>query len=120
MVESFPPYWAAQATYICQKFGDPKNPAHAAYQHDRSPAFFTDKITRPLLVVQGEKDARVKQDQSEKIVSALRARKVPVYYLLLRGGGHGFTKNENNLKAYPMTDRFLDRYLRGDVSVQVD
>ena len=38
LVESFPPYWAAQAAFVYQKFGDPKNPAHAAYQHDRSPA----------------------------------------------------------------------------------
>ena len=35
LVESFPPYWASAASYIYQKFGDPKNPAHAVYQHDR-------------------------------------------------------------------------------------
>ena len=120
LVESFPPYWAAEATFIYQKFGDPKNPAHAAYQHDRSPIFFTDKITRPLLVVQGDKDARVKADQSERIVAALKTRKVPVHYLVLHGEGHGFTRNENYLKAYAVTDRFLDRYVWGDTTVGVD
>ena len=120
LVESFPPYWAASASFIYQKFGDPKNPAHAAYQHDRSPLNFVDKVTHPLLVVQGEKDARVKPDQSERIVAALRKRQVPVHYLVLPGEGHGFTKNENYLKAYQMTDRFLDRYLWGDTTVTVD
>jgi dipeptidyl aminopeptidase/acylaminoacyl peptidase len=120
LVESFPPYWAAQSSYIFKKFGDPKNPADATYQHDRSPLYFTDRITRPLLVVQGERDPRVKADQSERIVAALRQRQVPVHYLLLAGEGHGFTKNENYLRTYEMTDRFLDRYLWGDTSVKVD
>jgi dipeptidyl aminopeptidase/acylaminoacyl peptidase len=120
LVESFPPYWAASSSFIYKKFGDPKNPEHAAYQHDRSPIHFTDRITRPLLVVQGDRDARVKADQSERIVTALRQRQVPVHYLLLSGEGHGFSKNENYLRAYEMTDRFLDRYLWGDTSVKVD
>jgi len=119
LVESFPPYWAAQATYIYRKFGDPKNPEHASYQHDRSPLFFADRISRPLLVVQGDNDARVKKDQSDRIVQQLQARKVPVEYLVIPGEGHGFSKNENRLLAYQVTDRFLDRYLWGDTSVTV-
>jgi dipeptidyl aminopeptidase/acylaminoacyl peptidase len=119
LVESFPPYWAAFQTYIFQKFGDPANPEHAQYQHDRSPLNFVDRIVTPLLVVQGENDARVKQDQSDRIVAALRERNVPVHYLILPGEGHGFSKNENMLAAYELTDRFLDRYIWGDMSVEL-
>jgi dipeptidyl aminopeptidase/acylaminoacyl peptidase len=117
LVESFPAYWANEASYIHQKFGDPKNPAHAQYQHDRSPAHFVGQMKRPLLVVQGDKDARVKKDQSDRIVDELKRRKVPVHYLVLENEGHGFTKTENNLKAYALTDRFLDRYVLGDDSI---
>ncbi len=117
LVESFPPYWASRASYIYKKFGDPKNPAHAAYQHDRSPIHFVSQMKRPLLVVQGDKDARVKKDQSDRIVAALKERKVNVHYLVLENEGHGFTKTENNLKALSLTDRFLDRYVFGDASV---
>ncbi len=116
----FPAYWAFASGALYQKWGDPNNPAHAAYQHDRSPLNFVDRMTRPLLVVQGEKDARVKADQSERIVAALRKRGVPVHYLLLPGEGHGFTKNESYLKTYQATDRFLDRYVWGDTRVMVD
>jgi dipeptidyl aminopeptidase/acylaminoacyl peptidase len=120
LVESFPPYWASAASEIYKKFGDPKNPAHAAYQHDRSPIHFLDRVTKPLLVVQGEKDARVKKDQSDRVVEALKARHVAVHYLVLANEGHGFTKNENYLAAYRMTDRFLDRYVWGDESITVE
>ncbi len=120
LVESFPPYWASFASYIYKKFGDPKNPEHATYQHDRSPVNFVSRIKRPLLVVQGEKDARVKTDQSERIVKALKGSGVAVHYLLLPGEGHGFSKNENILKVSLLTDRFLDRYVFGDETVRVD
>lgn len=116
LVESFPPYWASISSFIFQKFGDPKNPAHARYQHDRSPIHFVSKMKKPLLVVQGDKDARVKKDQSDRIVAGLAAQKVPVHYLVLENEGHGFTKTENNLKALDLTDRFLDRYLFEDTS----
>jgi dipeptidyl aminopeptidase/acylaminoacyl peptidase len=111
LVESFPPYWAAYSTYIYQKFGNPSDPAHAAYQHDRSPLYSADRIVRPLLVVQGDRDARVKKDQSDRIVESLRARGVPVEYLVIEGEGHGFSKTENALRAFDAADRFLDRAL---------
>jgi dipeptidyl aminopeptidase/acylaminoacyl peptidase len=119
LVESFPAYWASQAAFVYQKFGDPKNPDHAAYQHDRSPLNFVDRMERPLLVVQGDKDARVKKDQSDRMVDAIKKRGVPVHYLVLANEGHGFSRNESYLAAYLATDRFLDRYIFGDTSVEV-
>lgn len=119
LVESFPAYWATAATFLYQKFGDPSNPAHAQYQHDRSPIHFADKVKRPLLVVQGENDPRVKREQSERIVAKLRELGIPVHYLLLGGEGHGFSNNPSRLTAYRLTDRFLDRYLFGDTAIQV-
>lgn len=119
LVESFPPYWAAYATYIHKKFGDPRNPEHAKYQHDRSPLHFVDRIQRPLLVVQGDKDARVKKDQSDRMVESIKKHGTPVHYLVLQDEGHGFSRNESYLAAMKVTDRFLDRYLFNDTSVEV-
>ncbi|MBN2359555.1 MAG: S9 family peptidase, partial [Deltaproteobacteria bacterium] len=119
LIESFPLYWTSFATSIYKKFGDPANPEHAQYLHDRSPLHFVDRIQRPLLVVQGANDARVKQEQSDSIVAELKKRNVPVHYLVLPGEGHGFSKNESTLAAYRATDRFLDRYIWGDPSVEV-
>src|SRR5262249_35058671 len=95
------------------------NPADAAYQHDRSPLYYLDKVQRPMLVVQGDRDARVKKDQSDRAVEALRARGVSVDYLVLKDEGHGFSKTESIVTTYGAVDRFLARYIFGDTSVQV-
>lgn len=119
LVESFPPYWTSFATYIYKKFGDPGNPDHAQYQYERSPINFVDKIIHPLLVVQGENDPRVKKEQSDQIVARLKDRRIPVHYLIVPDEGHGITKRENLIRAYQVTDRFLDRYIFNDTSVKV-
>jgi dipeptidyl aminopeptidase/acylaminoacyl peptidase len=111
LLASYPAYWAAYSSATYKKYGDPKNPAHAAYQHDRSPANFADRIERPLLVVQGENDHVVPKEQSESIVEKLKTRQVPVEYLLIPGEGHGFSTNESRIQAYEAMDRFLDRFL---------
>lgn len=120
LVESFPAYWSAGAADIYVKFGNPKDPADVAYQHDQSPLNFLDRVKSPLLVVQGDKDARVKKDQSDRMVQGLKARGVPVHYLVLENEGHGFTKTENTLRTYALADRFLDKYLIGDDRVSVE
>ncbi|MFL5416353.1 MAG: prolyl oligopeptidase family serine peptidase [Myxococcales bacterium] len=119
LVTSFPPYWAAFSTFLYQKFGNPADPKDAAYQHDRSPINFTAQMKRPLLVVQGDHDARVKKDQSDRIVESLRARKVPVHYLVLENEGHGFSRTDSLLRAIQATDAFIDRYVFGDAKAQV-
>lgn len=119
LVEGFPAYWSSASEAIYRKFGDPKNPDDEKYQHDRSPIHFVDKIVRPLLVVQGDRDARVKKDQSDRMVEALKKRKMPVHYLVLADEGHGFSRTENIVATYRATDRFLDRYLFGDTSFEV-
>lgn len=115
LVESYPAYWAAYSTFTYKKWGDPNDPEHARYQYERSPLNFVDRIRAPLLVVQGENDARVPRDQSDRLVEAVRKRGIPVEYLVLEGEGHGFSRIENRRRAYEATDRFLDRHLRGVV-----
>ena len=119
LVEGFPAYWMSGAESIYRKFGDPKNPADAQYQHDRSPLYFLDKVERPILVVQGDHDARVKKDQSDRVVQALKQRNVPVHYLVLKDEGHGFSRTESIVVTYKAVDRFLDRYIFGDRNVVV-
>jgi dipeptidyl aminopeptidase/acylaminoacyl peptidase len=68
-------------------FGNPNDPKDAQYQHERSPLYFADRIERPLLVIQGANDARVKKDQSDRLVEAVRHNGVPVEYLVIEGEG---------------------------------
>ena len=56
---------------------------------ERSPLTHADRFSRPLIVLQGSEDAIVPPKQSEVIVDALRAKRVPVAYLLFRGSSTG-------------------------------
>jgi dipeptidyl aminopeptidase/acylaminoacyl peptidase len=70
-------------------------PQEAARYHARSPIHFVDRISTPMLVLQGADDRVVPPSQAELIVGALDRREVPHAYLLYEGEGHGFRKAEN-------------------------
>ena len=70
-------------------------PERADLYRERSPIHFTDRLTTPMLVLQGSDDRVVPPSQAELIVSALRELGVPHAYLLYDGEGHGFRKAEN-------------------------
>ena len=70
-------------------------PEQADLYKARSPIHFTDRISTPMLVLQGTDDRVVPPSQAELIVGALRERGVPHAYLLYEGEGHGFRKAAN-------------------------
>jgi dipeptidyl aminopeptidase/acylaminoacyl peptidase len=74
-------------------------PEAAALYRERSPIHFTDRMTTPMLVLQGSDDKVVPPLHAELIVNALRERDVPHAYILFEGEGHGFRKAENIARA---------------------
>src|SRR6185369_1325790 len=79
-----------------------------------SPAFHADKITKPLMVIQGAKDPRVLRIESDDIVAAVKRCGGTVEYLLLEDEAHGFRKRANAVRAYQAILNFLDHYLKSD------
>ncbi len=57
---------------------------------ERSPVHFLDRISCPVLVMQGLDDKVVPPSQAEAIVAALTANGIPHAYLAFEGEGHGF------------------------------
>ena len=57
---------------------------------ERSPVTHADKISRPLLLLQGLDDRVVPPSQAETIVAALEKNGVPYAYVAFEGEGHGF------------------------------
>jgi dipeptidyl aminopeptidase/acylaminoacyl peptidase len=78
-----------------------------------SPITMVDRIRTPLLVAQGANDGRVVQAESDNIVAQLRARGVPVEYLVADDEGHGFENPENQIMLFHATERHLAAHLGG-------
>jgi dipeptidyl aminopeptidase/acylaminoacyl peptidase len=72
--------------------------AEATYR-ERSPINFVDRISTPMLVLQGSEDHVVPPAQAELIVGALRERGLPHAYLLFEGEGHGFREASTIVEA---------------------
>lgn len=68
-----------------------------------------DTIRKPLLILQGANDPRVKQSESDQMVFALQNKGIDVDYEIFHDEGHGFSKLENELYAYKRISEFLMR-----------
>jgi dipeptidyl aminopeptidase/acylaminoacyl peptidase len=108
-LNSIPAWWTAQREALYKELGDPKKDSVALY--NKSPLFHAKQIKKPLMVLQGANDPRVLQVESDEMVAAVKANKVPVEYIVFPDEGHGFNKKENEIKGYRAVKDFLDKYL---------
>jgi dipeptidyl aminopeptidase/acylaminoacyl peptidase len=67
-------------------------PAARDVYRERSPIHAADKLSSPLLILQGLDDKVVPPAQAETLVEALQASGVPHAYLAFEGEGHGFRR----------------------------
>lgn len=112
-LNSIPPWWESFKEALYTEMGNP-NTADSVRLREISPLFHTDKVTKPLIVLQGAQDPRVLKIESDEIVEGVRKNGVPVEYVLFEDEGHGFVKKENQIEAYGKILEFLDKYLKGE------
>jgi dipeptidyl aminopeptidase/acylaminoacyl peptidase len=86
-----------EAHYLDWLIG-PYPQAHELYDA-RSPLHHADRISKPVIFLQGEEDAVVPPAQAETMVEALRRKNTPVGYLLFSGEQHGFRRAANIQRA---------------------
>jgi dipeptidyl aminopeptidase/acylaminoacyl peptidase len=108
---SIPPYWAPIKSEFLLRVGDPEK--DDALDRRISPLFHVDAIRAPLLIGQGANDPRVNINESNQIVEAMRARKLPVTYVVYTDEGHGFARPANRLDFNGRTEEFLAKFLGG-------
>lgn len=77
------------------EYGDERDPKMREYFQKISPLNNADKITKPMLVVQGQNDPRVPVTEAEQMVAKIRANGGEVWYLVGLNEGHGFQKRDN-------------------------
>lgn len=118
LLESIPAYWAPIRKMFHERMGDPTTEEGEAQLRAQSPLNSADRITAPLLIIQGANDPRVKQAESDQIVIALRDRGYPVRYIVAGDEGHGFRGELNRLAQTVATEAFLAEHLGGRAQVE--
>ncbi len=110
LLNTIPPYWEAARKVFELRMGSEKTEEGKKLLKEASPLFSAEKIKAPLLIIQGANDPRVKKDESDQIVSALRDLNRTVQYILADDEGHGFDKPVNNMAMIAASEKFLAQY----------
>ncbi|MGZ5169409.1 MAG: S9 family peptidase [Burkholderiales bacterium] len=113
LIESFPPYWTVDLSMWHDYVGDPAIPDDRKEMTLKSPLSYADKVQRPVLIVQGENDVRVRPDQAQRMVEALRRAGKPVDYLRIPQMGHGMGYWVHRMTILRRTETFLHGCLGG-------
>ncbi len=103
---SVPPFWQR---FMKEWVGDPDEDKD--FLMERSPITYVQNIRVPMLVIQGAKDPRVVQAESDQMVERIRAQGGDVRYYVDPEEGHGATRRANNLKWLRMVADYLDEYV---------
>jgi dipeptidyl aminopeptidase/acylaminoacyl peptidase len=74
-------------------------PASANIYQDRSPLYFTQQLSCPIIFFQGLEDKVVPPNQAEMMVAALKNKGIPVEYVTFPDEQHGFRQAANIKRA---------------------
>lgn len=101
------------------EYGDERDPAMRRHLEQISPTTNAHKITKPMLIVQGQNDPRVPASEAEQMLRAIRKNGGEAWYLLAKDEGHGFRKKTNRDFYNQAVILFLQTYLMQPQEVAV-
>lgn len=113
LLESIPAYWAPLRALFTRRVGDISTPQGRAFLLERSPLTHAAGIRRPLLLIHGANDPRVRLSESQRMARTLDERSIPATLVVFPDEGHGLARPENNLAFVALTEVFLARHLGG-------
>jgi dipeptidyl aminopeptidase/acylaminoacyl peptidase len=93
------------------EYGDEREPKMREFLQQISPVNNAKNIKVPLMVVHGKNDPRVPLNEAQQIVQAVRQNNVPVWYLMAKDEGHGFSKKRNVDYQFYATVMFIKEFL---------
>lgn len=93
------------------EYGDERDPKMRAFMERIAPMNNWQKITKPTFVIAGQNDPRVPVSESQQMVEKLRGGGVPVWFLVAKDEGHGFSKKKNQDFQFYATILFVKKFL---------
>jgi dipeptidyl aminopeptidase/acylaminoacyl peptidase len=82
---------------------------------ERSPIYFVDRLSCPLILFQGLEDKIVPPNQAQMMYDAVKAKGFPVALVMFEGEQHGFRRAENIRRALDGELYFLSRVFGFDL-----
>jgi len=116
LIESFPAYWQVDLSLWHDFVGNPAVAADREEMVRRSPLTHAAQLERPLLLIHGARDVRVRIEQAERMIAALRSAGRAAEYLRIEDMGHSPGWWLHRLKVLRATERFLHGCLGGRAS----
>jgi dipeptidyl aminopeptidase/acylaminoacyl peptidase len=86
-------------------------PQAAEVYKQRSPVHFADRLSCPVILLQGLEDKVVPPSQAEVMIAALRAKRLPFAYVVFSTEGHGFREAGNIQRSIEAELYFYSRIL---------
>lgn len=93
------------------EYGDERDPKMSAFFTKIAPLNNTDKIKKPMFIIQGTNDPRVPVTEAMQMRDKLKAQGNTVWYLEAKNEGHGFRKKENVDFQRLAVIKFMQEYL---------
>jgi len=93
------------------EYGDERDPKMREFMERIAPMNNAQKITKPTFAVAGQNDPRVPVSESQQMVEKLRANGIPLWFLVAKDEGHGFSKKKNRDFQFYSTIMFVKTYL---------
>lgn len=88
--------------------------------YERSPIHFTERLSCPVIFFQGLEDKVVPPNQAEMMVEAIKAKGLPVAYIVFEGEQHGFRRAENIKRTLDGEFYFYSRVFGFELAEEVE
>jgi pimeloyl-ACP methyl ester carboxylesterase len=95
--------------FVALTIGDPEHDRD--FLVERSASTYVDNIACPLLVIQGQNDPRVVEQESRDLVEHLRGQGKDVDYIVFEDEGHDVLKLPNRVRCYEAITQFFSQHL---------
>lgn len=99
-----------ESRYLDQLIGEYPKDKHKYYE--RSPIHYADKITAPLLLLQGDEDKIVPPNQAIEMFKILQEKGQPVALRMFKGEQHGFRSSEAIIESLESELYFFGKVLK--------
>ena len=93
------------------EYGDERDSKMRKFLLQIAPLNHSDKIRKPLFIIQGANDPRVPLSEAEQMRDTLKKGGIPVWYLVAKDEGHGFAKKSNRDFQFNATVLFIKEFL---------